>query len=129
MRRVGRAGGEVAEERLVGHQRLLLADPRDRLVGDVLSQVVTLLRGLLGLDRLRAVVQGRVILVRLAAEEAVEVLEAAAARGPSVEGAHRARLPDRHLVALAELRRGVTVQPQRLRNRHEFGRDALQIEE
>ena len=45
------------------------------------------------------------------------MLEAAAARGPSVEGSHRARLPDRHLVALAELRRRVTVQHQRLRKR------------
>src|SRR4029078_10302962 len=38
-----RTGGEVREERLVAHQGLLLADPRDRLVGHVLGEVVTLL--------------------------------------------------------------------------------------
>ena len=44
VRRVRRAGREVHEERLVGHQRLLLAHPRDRLVGEILGQVVALLR-------------------------------------------------------------------------------------
>ena len=34
VRRVGRARREVGEERLVGHQRLLLADPLDRVVAD-----------------------------------------------------------------------------------------------
>ena len=33
VRRVGRARREVEEEGLVGHQRLLLADPADRAVG------------------------------------------------------------------------------------------------
>jgi hypothetical protein len=32
VRGMGRAGGEVDEEGLVGHERLLLADPGDRLV-------------------------------------------------------------------------------------------------
>ena len=117
MRRVRRARREVHEERLVGHERLLLAHPLDRLVGHVLGEVVALLRRRLGLDRRRALVDGRVVLVRLAADEAVEVLEAAAAGRPGVERAHRARLPDRHLVALAELRRRVAVQQQRLRQR------------
>src|SRR6186713_3630250 len=103
MRSVRRARCEVHEERLVGHERLLLARPLDRLVGHVLGEVVALLRRLLRLYRRRALVDRRVVLVRLAADEAVEVLEAAAAARPGVERAHRARLPDRHLVALAEL--------------------------
>ena len=41
----------------------------------------------------------------------------AAHRGPLRERAHRARLPHRHLVALAELGRAVTVQAQDLRKR------------
>ena len=117
MRRVRRAGREVDEERLVGHERLLLADPLDRLVGHVLREVVALLRSPVGLDRRRPLVERRVVLVGLAADEAVEVLEAAAAGGPRVERPHRARLPDRHLVALAELRRRVAVELQRLRER------------
>ncbi len=117
VRRVRRARREVHEERLVGHQRLLLAHPLDRLVGHVLGEVVALLGRLLRLDRRRALVDGRVVLVRLAADEAVEVLEAAAAGRPGIERAHRARLPHRHLVALAELRRRVAVQLQRLRQR------------
>ena len=114
MRGVRRPRGEVHEERLVGHERLLLARPLDRLVGHVLGEVVALLGRLLRLQRRRALVDGRVVLVRLTADEAVEVLEAAAGR-PGVERSHRARLPDRHLVALAELRRRIAVQLQGLR--------------
>ena len=98
---------EVHEERLVGHERFLLADPVDRLVGRVLREVVSLLGRLLGLHRRRALVDRGVVLVRLAADEAVEVLEPTAAGRPSVEGPHRARLPDRHLVVFAELRRRI----------------------
>ena len=46
VRRMRGAGREVDEERLVGHQRLLLPDPPDRLVGHVLGEVVALLRRL-----------------------------------------------------------------------------------
>ncbi len=116
VRRVRGPRREVGEERLVRQQRLLLADPRDRLVGHVGHEVVALFGRLLGLDRDRALVDRRVVLMGLAADEAVEVLEAAPG-GPVVERAHRARLPDRHLVALAELRRRVAVQLQGLRER------------
>ena len=50
------------------------------------------------------VVQRRVVLVVLPADEPVEVLEAGTRR-PMVERANRGRLEDRYLVALAELRR------------------------
>ncbi len=116
VRRVGRSRREVDEERLVGHQRLLLADPVDGVIGHVLGEVVALLRGAVGLDRHRVLVDRRRVLVRLAAEEAVEVLEARAGR-PRVERAHGARLPDGNLVTLAELRRRVAVQLERLRER------------
>ena len=108
---------EVDEERLVGHERLLLADPADRAVGEVLGEVVALLGRRGRLDRGRALVQRRVPLVVLAADEAVERLEPAAARRPRVERAHRRGLPHRHLVALAELRRRVAVELQRHRQR------------
>ena len=41
--RMGRAGREVHEERLVRHQRLLLAHPGDGAIGEVLGQRVALL--------------------------------------------------------------------------------------
>ena len=116
VRGVGRAGGEVQEDRAVGLQRVLAADPVHALVGEVLGQVVALLGGAGGLDRGGALVQGGVVLVGLPADEAVEVLEAAAGR-PPVERAGRAGLPHRHLVALADLRGGVAVEPQRLGQR------------
>ena len=122
VRRMGRAGREVDEERLVGRERLLLADPVDGLVGHVLHEVVALLGRLLRLDRRGALVQRRVPLVGLAADEAVEILEAASARGPCIERPGRARLPNRHLVALAELRRIIAVELQRLgQRRHGVG--------
>jgi hypothetical protein len=104
-----RAGREVDEEGLVGHERLLLVHPVDGVIGQVFGEVVALLRGLLGLHRPGAFVEGRVILVGFTADEAVEVLKTAAG-GPLSEGTHRAGLPQRHFVALAELRRGVAVQ-------------------
>ena len=117
VRRVRRAGREVDEERLVGHERLLLAHPVDGLVGHVLREVIAFLWRLLRLDRMGAFVDAGVVLVGLAADEAVEVLEAAARAGPAVEGPHRAGLPHRHLVALAELGRRVAVQLQCLGQR------------
>ena len=117
MRRVRGARREVDEERLVGHQRLLLADPLDRLVRQVLGEVVALLGRAVGLDRDRVAVQRRRPLIRLRPHEPIEVLEPAAGRRPRVERPHRARLPHRHLMALAELRRRVAVELQRLGQR------------
>ena len=119
VRRVGRAGREIDEEGLVGRQRLLLRDPGHRLVGHVRHEVVALFRRLFRLDRRGALVQRRIPLVRLAADEAIEVLEAAAARGPCVERPDRARLPHRHFVAFAELRRGVAIELQGPRQRRD----------
>ena len=112
-----RPRGEVDEERFVGHQRLLLAHPTHGAIGEILGQVVALLGGRRRLDRGRAVVQRRVPLVVLASDEAVERLEPATTRRPGVERTHRRRLPHRHLVTLAELRRRVAVQLQCQRQR------------
>ena len=106
---VGGARRVVDEERLVGHQRLLLANPGDRLVGHVLGEVVPLLGGLRRVEGRRALVDGRVVLVGLTADEPVEVLEPTVG-GPLPERAHRARLPHGHLVALTELRGRVAVE-------------------
>ena len=116
------ARGEVDEERLVGREHLLLRNPFDGLVGHVRHEVVALLGRLLVLNRRGPFVEGRIPLVRLAAEEAVEVLEATAACRPSVKGADGAGLPDGDFVVLAELRGGVAVEFERLRQgRHGVG--------
>ena len=117
VRRVRATGRQVDEERLVRHQRLLLLHPFDRVGGDVVVEVVALLRRLRRIDRGGALVQVRPVVVRLRAEETIEVLEAAAARGPAVKRSHLARLPDRHLVALADMGGRVAVQLQDLRQR------------
>ena len=82
VRCVRAAGRQVDEERLVRHQRLLLLHPFDRVGGDVIVEVVALLRRLRRLDRGGALVEVRPVVVRLRADETIEVLEAAAARGP-----------------------------------------------
>ena len=120
--RVRRAGREVDEERLVGRETFLLSDPPNRLVGHVLHQVVAFLRRLLWFDRRGPLVERWIPLVGLAADETVEVLEAAAAGRPGIERSGRARFPDRHFVALAELRGGVAIQLERPRERrHRVG--------
>src|SRR5207237_1439112 len=66
----------------------------------------------------RAVVDEWGPLVRLAAHEAVELVEPAAGR-PAVERTGRADLPGRALVVLAERGGAVAVQPQHLRQRRD----------
>jgi hypothetical protein len=116
MRRMGRPRCEIDEERLVAHQGLLLPNVTDRLVGNVLREVVALLGGLLRLDRRRAGEDRGIVLVGLAAKEPVEVLEAAAGR-PVIERPHQAGFPDRNFVAFSELGRGITVVQERLGQR------------
>src|SRR5688572_29710422 len=95
---VRRAGREIDEDWLVRAQGLLLTDPANGLVGHVLHEVVTLFGCLLGLDRRRPLIQRWVPLVRLAADESIEVFEASAAGGPGVERTNRAGLPHGHFV-------------------------------
>ena len=113
MRCMGRTRGEVHEEWLVRHERLLALDPGDGVIGHVFSEVVALLGSLIRLHRGDPVVESRVPLVGLGAHKTVEVLEAASG-GPLVERPHRAGLPHRNLVALAELGRAVAVEQQGL---------------
>ena len=79
VRAVRGAGRPVHEERLVGRERAVLAHPGDRLVGQVLAQVVRLV--VRRLDRVEVLVEPRLPLRGLAGEEAVEVVEADALAG------------------------------------------------
>ena len=114
VRRVGGAGGEVDERRLVRRQRLLVLDPGARLLGHVGHEVVV--RVVRQFDHGGAVVQVGRPLVGLAAEEAVELVEALPGR-PAVEGPGHAGFPGRGLVPLAERGGGVAVQAQHLGQR------------
>ena len=125
MGRVRRARREIHHERLVRHQHLLLAHPGDGAIGQVLGQRVALLGRLGRLHGGRAFIEAGKVLVRLAADEAVEMFEARAGR-PLVERPHGRDLPERHFVALAELRRRIAVELQDLRQRRLFlGPDAV----
>jgi hypothetical protein len=65
--RVGGAGRVVEEERLVWRDRLRVLDELQRLVGEVVGQVVALGRGFRLVDRVVVVDQVRVPLVGLGA--------------------------------------------------------------
>ena len=97
VRRVAGARRVVEEERLLRHDRLRVADELERLVRDVVGEVVALLRGARLVDGVVVVDEVRVPLVRLGAEEPVPALEAAAARPvPSRRG-------EVHLVGRAQV--------------------------
>ena len=102
VRGVGRAGGVVDEPRLVGVLRAHRVQPLDRLVGDVVGEVVELAVLALGHAEGRVVLRDdRVVLPGGAGEEAPPVVEAPAGR-PVVERARRAHLVPRGHVPLAE---------------------------
>jgi hypothetical protein len=80
VRRVAGSGCVVKEERLLGGDRLSVFEELDGLVGEVIGEVVTLLRRTRWLDGVVVVYQVGIPLVRLRAEEPIPALEASAAR-------------------------------------------------
>ena len=111
---VGGAGGEVDEERLVGRHGLLELQPGDGLVGHVGHEVVVRVIG--EFDRGDAVEQIGCPLVGLAADEAVELVEALAG-GPAVVGTGDAGFPGGGLVPFAEGGGGVAVEAEHFGDR------------
>ena len=107
MRRVRAARHVIDEERLVGRDLLELLHVLDRLVGHGRGQVPARL-ALEGVDGRRIAVQVRLPLAGVAADEAIEVLEAHAVR-PLVEGPGLGRLIEGRVVILAEPRGRVPV--------------------
>ena len=80
MRRMAGSRRVVQEERLLRGDRLGITDELDRLVRQILREVVALLRRLGLIDRVVVVHQIRIPLVRLGPEEPVPTLEAATRR-------------------------------------------------
>ncbi len=113
VRAVQAAAGPVHEERLVRLERLVPVQPADGVVGEVLAEVVPLLRGPRRQHAGRVADQVRLVLRRLTGQEPVEVLEAQPGR-PVVERPGRCRLQGRGVVPLPPRPGGVAVVPQHL---------------
>jgi hypothetical protein len=113
MGRVARAGGEVREERLVGVDLLCVADELDGALGEVLGEVVALVRRGWGFCLVIVVDEARRVLVGVAAEEAVEPLEATTQR-PLIVRTRRARRLGRREVPLSQRVRAVALLDERL---------------
>ena len=107
MRRVRAARYVIDEPRLGGRELLQLLHVLDRLVGHGRGQVPAGI-ALEGEDRCRVAEQVRLPLARVAADEAVEVLEAHAGR-PLVEGPGLAVREEWRVVVLAEPRGRIPV--------------------
>ena len=122
VRRVRGARAEIHEEGLVRRDLLGVGDEADGLVHEVLGQMIALLRRLGRFDRVIVVRQIRVVLVRVAAQEAVEPLEPAAQR-PAVVGSGRRKLGGRREVPLAHGISVVAVLEQHLRQEAVLERD------
>ena len=122
MRGVAGPGSEVQEPRLVGIRRLAVTDVLERLVGDVLREVIAVLRQVRLIDGLVVLDEQRVPLVGLTAEEAVEALEATAEwpLGPRTGGVV---VEVRRQVPLAEGVRAVAVVDEHLREHRVLERD------
>ena len=95
------AGAEPQEPRLVRVRLLGVADEPERLVGQVLGEVVALLGPVRLLDVVVVLHERRIPLVGLAADEPVEAVEPARQRPVALAAAHRP-LVDGHVVVLAD---------------------------
>ena len=126
VRGVRRTGAEVQVERLVWGDLLGVGDELDRLVRQILTQVVALLRGAGRFDLVVVVVQVRGPLAGVPAEEAVEPLEPAA-QGPAVVRAGRGLVLRGHQVPLADHVGAVALLHQHLRQEAVLERDAAVV--
>ncbi len=121
VRPVHAARRPVHEERLVRVEGAPVVEPRQRLVHQIRGQVIARVV-VRRLDRVVVLGQPRLVLRGLAAEEAVEILEAVAVR-PAVLRPDRRRLGHRRVVPLAEGRGMVAVLLQHLGDRRRVLRD------
>src|SRR5947207_14141759 len=108
---VERTRSEVHEERLVRSQGMLRLHPADRLIGHVDGEVI--IGHVRRFNPDGAVEDRGRPLVRLAADEAVELVEPGVC-GPTVKGSGDGNFPRWRLVVRPEGRCAVTVQAQHL---------------
>lgn len=125
VRSVHGAAGEIQEKRLVGGRLLGIADETDGLIRQVFGEVVAFFRRFGRFDRVIVVDQVRVILVGIAAQEAVIPLEAPSQR-PAVIGPGGADLLRRGEMPFAHREGVVALALENLRQEAVFeGNDAV----
>ena len=100
------AAGPIHEERPIGLERLVVAQPVDRILGQVLREVIALLGRLRRPHHRRVAHQMGLVLRSLTGQEAVEILESQS-RGPVLEWAGRRGVFRRGVVPLAPRARAV----------------------
>ncbi len=116
VRPMARTGRPVHQERLIRRVRAMLAQPHDRLVGEIFAQVV--LRIVRRFDRVEVLEQARFPLRRLAGEKPVEIVEADSFAGrPQREWTHRRGFGRGRVVPFAERGALVAVSAEHFRQR------------
>ena len=118
--------GAGAEPHVPGARRVggvMVTEHAERLIGEILGEVISLFRAVRLVDELVVVDQVRIPLVGLAAEEAVEAIEALLQRPLLARRAGRDVLL-RDVVILAEPERAPAVVLEDLRHRRALERDA-----
>ncbi len=116
------AGRVVEEERLLRRDRLGVPDELDRLVCDVVGQVIAVVRQARLVDGVVVVDQVRIPLARLGPEKAVPALEAAAGR-PVAPGRREVHLVGGAQMPLADHVRVPALLAEDLREHPVLGRD------
>src|SRR5699024_3448470 len=119
-RGVGRPERELEEEGVVGPEGHVIAQERDRPIGEVLGEVVIL--AVRSRNGVVVLVQLRFVLVGAAVEESVVAIEPAG-EGPVVERAGRGDLVQRREVPFADEVIGVPMLAQDLRQQRDVGPD------
>ena len=99
---------EFHQKRLLGGDRLCVAQPINCPVGHIGHEVIALFGAFIRLNRSRILEQHRIILVRFAADEAVEIIETHPGR-PTVERTHDTTFPIRRVVIFAEPRGQIAI--------------------
>ena len=126
MRRVAGAERDPGQPRLIGPCRDVLGDEADRLIDQILGEVIAALIRSRRRDAGVVADQLRRILVGLGIHEAVVAIESAPER-PAVERAGRARFGQRRDMPFAEHVVAIAVRPQHLGDRSGLLRDLAAI--
>ena len=115
MRSMNGASGKVEKEGLLRRYSVVLMQPVNRVIGQILRQDVTLFRLTRRDHRARAAIELWVPLAVFAAHESVEIIEAKSGR-PVIEGPTWPNFPNRCVVPLAKCRSAVAISAQDLSN-------------